>query len=434
MPPPSLGNSPNFGLFNRSTGLKTMTQKDQNPQRGLAPRSKSMKKMPTGRSFFFGIGINQYDFFKELNNAVNDVEKVVDLLQSKYDIEPENTLLISNQNATRKQIITAFDQLKETLQPADKLIVYFSGHGHLDKWNKGYWIPVDAELDNSAHYIRNSTILEYMGDIPAQHILLISDSCFSGSLFYKGQSRSTLAIDELETRKSRWAICSGRHDEEVADGPPGTHSPFAKSILYVLEQNERDKLNVSKVIEQVLEMTRANYKQLPEGSPLQGVDHRGGQYVFCRKGVITEVQVTEPAEVIAPTGGIFRQMVAQISSERKEVLQWLKRLGFYLLTLTSALLGTTFFLTENSTLGEIVLVLIPFLYYLAAYYPALFSRLSRKNLLVLTGGYAAIFFALLLLWQLNAGSWWKYLLMLAIGGGLYYFIIPLIGKSKNRTT
>ena len=408
-----------------------MAQKDQTLKRDISTTEWTAQEATTGRSFFLGIGINRYPHFPGLNNAVKDVKGIMNILLEKYDIHPDHTLLLTDEDANRKQIITIFDQLKERLTPLDKLIVYFSGHGHLDKWGKGYWIPVDAELDNTAHFLRNSTILEFMDDIPALHILLISDACFSGSLFYKGKHRSSLAVNELEKRKSRWAICSGRHDEEVADGKPGDHSPFAKSILYILEQNERDKLNVSRLTEQVLEMTRANYKQLPEGSPLQGVDHRGGQYVFCRKGVTFAAPEPEPVSTSMQEGNLLKQIVTQISSERKEVIQWFKKLFLYLAVLSVALVAAAIVLTEGSTLGEILLTAIPFLYYLAAFYPALSSRLSRRNLLVLTGSYAAVFFAFLLAGPLNGGSWWQYLLMLTIGGGLYYFLIPLIRKSKN---
>src|SRR5690606_3941134 len=102
-------------------------------------------------------------------------------------------------------------------------------------------------------------------DMPALHILLISDACFSASLFDHSRRRSGLVEQEMEQRKSRWALCSGRHDQEVADGEPGGNSPFAAAILYCLQHNQRSALRVSALTEQVVEMTRANYSQLPEG-------------------------------------------------------------------------------------------------------------------------------------------------------------------------
>jgi uncharacterized caspase-like protein len=163
------------------------------------------------------------------------------------------------------------------------LIIYYSGHGHLNKsTGKGYWIPTNAEQDDddTAAYIRNSEIRDSVDDIKSLHTLLISDSCFSGSLFVRGTQRSSAAIQELARLPSRWALCSGRHDEEVYDGKPGGNSPFAESIIDTLRDNQRKEFNVIKLIDRVVEQTRSNYEQMPEGNPLFGVGHKGGQYIF----------------------------------------------------------------------------------------------------------------------------------------------------------
>jgi sulfatase modifying factor 1 len=253
---------------------------DPNKRSGRKP-SKTQSTSAEGTSWFLGIGINEYQHFPPLRNAVKDVEDVVRVLQDRYDVAPENTLTIFDTEATRRNIIRTLDRLQRKVGPKDKLIVYYSGHGHLNKFSgKGYWIPTNAEQDDTAAYIRNSTIREYVDDIKSLHTLLISDSCFSGALFVRGTQRSSAAIQELANIPSRWALCSGRHDEEVYDGKPGENSPFAESIIDTLRDNRRKEYNVIKLIDRVVEQTRSNYKQMPEGNPLFGVGHKGGQYVF----------------------------------------------------------------------------------------------------------------------------------------------------------
>jgi hypothetical protein len=104
----------------------------------------------------------------------------------------------------------------------------------------------------------------------------------------RGANRSTDAVEELDDIQSRWAICSGRHDEKVYDGLPGSNSPFAESILDFLKRNQYDSFNVGKRANSVVEQTRSNYEQLPEGSPLFGVGHKGGQYIFRLKGTFSD--------------------------------------------------------------------------------------------------------------------------------------------------
>ena len=262
-----------------------MPQDENNKKKGFNLNSSEQHDTLIGDSWFFGIGINHYDEFPHLNNAVKDVNDICSLLQNDYDISEEKTVLLFDSEATRKNIIAKLDWIKKQIKTNDKFILYYSGHGHLDDDQKGYWIPTDAHKDHTANYIRNSTIRDYIEDIDAIHTLLISDSCFSGSLLVRGANRSITAIDQLEQRISRWAICSGRHDEEVYDGPPGKNSPFCESILDTLKFNQDEKFNVAKLADQVVEITSANYKQLPEGAPMYGVGHKGGQYIFKRKMV-----------------------------------------------------------------------------------------------------------------------------------------------------
>lgn len=267
----------------------------ENPEKraqGLPNIGKRQNVATKGKSWFFGIGINDYKEFSNLNNAVNDIKAVQQLLMEKYDVEDAKTIF--DKEATRENIIDHLDTLVEEVQAEDKLIIYYSGHGHLNKkTDRGYWIPHNAKIGKTAHYLRNSTIREYIKDLKARHVLLISDSCFSGTLFVRGTKRSTAVLGELDAIPSRWAICSGRHDEEVYDGKPGENSPFTTSILEILSRNDKPTFNIAKLADRVVEQTRANYKQLPEGNPLYGVGHKGGQYVFYLKDDLKSQKATE---------------------------------------------------------------------------------------------------------------------------------------------
>lgn len=247
-----------------------------------------------GKSYFLGIGINEYLHFTPLVNAVDDVKDVLHTLQEAYDID--EAFLLFNSDATRKNIIKQLDKLSRLVKPEDKLIIYYSGHGHYQQ-SKGYWIPYDAEKDNRAEYLPNSRIKDYLDEIDSKHSLLISDACFSGSLFVRGGTRSVASAEELEKRRSRWAICSGRQDEEVYDGDPGENSPFAASIIQILRRNTAPKLTVGMLGEEVKEMTIAKYRQLPMSGRLFDVaGDEGGEYVFHRQRAIAEDRPEIPSE------------------------------------------------------------------------------------------------------------------------------------------
>lgn len=118
--------------------------------------SKLTKWNPTQHSWFLGIGIDKYDQFDPLSNAVRGVKDVKDVLLKSYDIDNECVITLYDKEATQEAIIESFDELGNKVGEADKLLIYYSGHGHLnDNLGLGYWIPVDAERDKIAKYIPN---------------------------------------------------------------------------------------------------------------------------------------------------------------------------------------------------------------------------------------------------------------------------------------
>ncbi|MEM1214361.1 MAG: caspase family protein, partial [Bacteroidota bacterium] len=251
---------------------------------GRQPKqAKPSASIPKRETHFLGIGIDNYTgHWPRLNNAVRDVKAVAALLQQAYDLS--HTEFLFNERATRRNIINTLDRLTDELNEANNLIIYYAGHGHYKTSTKrGFWVPVDATDDDVSQYIRNSTIKDYIRDINSHHTLLLSDACFSGSLFVRAQRSSQLNLDELRMQPSRWAICSGRQNETVADGPEDGHSPFAQSLLDVLGNSRREVITANFLYEQVRMQTRSNYTQLPDGGPLFQAGDRRGEFVFTRK-------------------------------------------------------------------------------------------------------------------------------------------------------
>jgi hypothetical protein len=232
---------------------------------------------------FFGIGIDRYSFINPLNNAVKDLNDVVDILVSKYDFEPPNVLTLTNENAQRVDIIENLERYRESISPDDNLLIYYSGHGYITNDRRGFWMPVDARKDLISTYIGNEIIQTYIRAIKSHHTLLISDSCFSGSLMSRGISSLDDVIEELDKRKSRWVFASGRDNEVVGDGLKGSNSPFAKALLTELRINDARFLSIQKLGVKVMESTRNNYKQLPEICPLFEAGDEGGQFIFRLK-------------------------------------------------------------------------------------------------------------------------------------------------------
>jgi TonB family protein len=239
--------------------------------------------VPSGRKFLFGIGINAYQHLRPLRNAVKDLEDLTKVLLERYDFDESRLKLLKNEQATRNNIInTLYDLTNSDLLSADdSLLIYFSGHGVLDKNQEGYWVPVESERGDIGSFIPNLVVQSKIKNMKCRHVLLISDSCFSGSLLARSDSfvDDTIVADALESRKSRWIITSGGRDETVLDGS-GSNSPFAEAILSELRHNHQPKLLTDKLALRIRDITRANAPQMSQAEKLYEAGDLGGRFVF----------------------------------------------------------------------------------------------------------------------------------------------------------
>jgi len=230
-----------------------------------------------GKNYILLIGINEYDYWSNLHNAVKDCSDVSNELTTNYQFDRAHVIKLFNEQATRENILEAFEDLQERITDKDNLLIYYAGHGYYDSDSRrGYWVPSDARLNKIADFIRNSTIHDYINSINSHHTFLIADACYAGSLF--AQSRGVFN----ENARSRWAFTSGEI-EKVWDGQPGQNSPFARYLLRALQENREPRLRADRLIHEVQTVVKRNTAQTPVGHPLQNVGDEGGIFYFERK-------------------------------------------------------------------------------------------------------------------------------------------------------
>lgn len=118
------------------------------------------------------IGNNDYRFLPKLQTAVNDAQEVGELLKHDYGFQ-----VATLTNATRADIVLALNSFREKLTEKDNLLIYYAGHGWLDQdADEGYWLPIDAQRDNSVNWASNSSVTSSIKSILAKHVLVVADS------------------------------------------------------------------------------------------------------------------------------------------------------------------------------------------------------------------------------------------------------------------
>ena len=248
-----------------------------------------------GRFHALVIGNNDYLHLPKLTTAIADAEAVAAVLESRYGFRV--TRLV---NATRRDIADAFNRLRQTLTEADNLVVYYAGHGVLDREaGEGYWQPIDAQPDNDSQWFPNTRLTRYLKAMSARHVMVIADSCYSGNLTRGGTSTLRSAvdrqvwIDRMNARRSRTALTSGGL-EPVLDGGGGGHSVFARALLDTLRENT-GVLFGQELFDRMKGQVVANADQTPEYSDIRYTGHQKGDFLL--------VPVAAGAEALAATAG-----------------------------------------------------------------------------------------------------------------------------------
>ena len=229
------------------------------------------------------IGNNDYEFLPNLVSAEADAQAVAKVLRDHYGFKTEVLL-----NASRRDIFRALGAFRRKLGEDDSLLIYYGGHGILDEQaERGYWLPVDAEEDIKSSWISNADITDELKALDAWHVLVMTDSCYSGTLARSiaapvagGGDRNAL-IERLAIKKSRTVLSSGGL-EPVVDGGGDGHSAFARAFLSILADNE-GVLETQRLFTALREKVTLNADQTPEYADVRKAGHDGGDFIFVRR-------------------------------------------------------------------------------------------------------------------------------------------------------
>lgn len=233
------------------------------------------------------IGIKDYHPpLPRLDTPVNDATALAKLLQEQYGFTEVKLL----PNATRSQILLALNDFKHNLPENSNLLIYYAGHGHKDPGTGiAYWLPVDAQPDNDINWIGASAITDELQGIHSSHVLVISDSCYSGDL---GEQRGfDISPAERDTYLRRMLESPSRNlmssggDEPVSDGGREGHSVFAYALIQSLRTIPEDGFTAHDLFYKYLQQWVAGKSnQVPQYGSIKHSGHEFGDFVFSRGG------------------------------------------------------------------------------------------------------------------------------------------------------
>ncbi len=229
------------------------------------------------------IAIDNYRFsssdLPNLDKPLKDATALQEVLVSKYSLTAENSTLLKN--PTRTEVLSALEELSQKVTTKDNLLVFYAGHGVWDERLKvGYWLPSDAKISSKGNWLSNSTIRDYIAGIDTKHTLLITDACFSGSIFKTRGVNTNISgygISKVYKLPSRKAMTSGTLTT-VPD-----ESKFMYYLIKRLNENTSKYLTTRQLFFSLETAVLNNTSTVPQLGVIQDTGDEGGDFIFIKK-------------------------------------------------------------------------------------------------------------------------------------------------------
>jgi hypothetical protein len=252
------------------------------------PTSESEQRVTVQTHYYaFVIGIEGYQHWDKLPTAVNDARAVTKVLQESYGFQGQTLL---DQQATREGILEALNALSNTLKMDDKLLIYYAGHCFLKPDTQmAYWLPVDARRDSDTQWISAETITAILNQIPANQILIVADSCYSGILArtpqrnVSSETQRQRYLDEIADTRSRILITSGGNNP-TGDRKDEKLSLFARIFIDALTNIDQQRFTAEELFARYIQESVAGAsEQIPEFGIIRNSGHQGGDFIFQKQ-------------------------------------------------------------------------------------------------------------------------------------------------------
>ena len=164
---------------------------------------------PFGKSYAVLFGISDYNYRNNLGGAAQDVRNLSTALQEQgFD----KVVVVVNRDVTADTLrnIQRHFMDRGRLQPDDRLLVYYAGHGDRNPTgDTGYIVLSESNPTSrsSGTEVSMAEFMSWMRALPVKHLLVILDACYSG-LAIGGRTRGDGPSLDATNRQELYLLSS----------------------------------------------------------------------------------------------------------------------------------------------------------------------------------------------------------------------------------
>lgn len=265
---------------------------------------------------------------------MRDVEALRELLIEHHQFPEDRVVVLTDEAATRARILDQMARLTDSLKvdPNDRVIVFFSGHGQTVRMPRGgemgFVLPHDAAVDlkdreNPAPYYGTAVGMDELWRlsdlIPAKHVLFLVDACYSGLAIRRRKGLGpempfylTVAVNS----PVRQVITAGKKGEVSIESSKWGHGAFTFKLLEGSGRDAGADANDDRVIAglELAAFLRAEVPRIADQNPKFGYFEGEGEFLFFSRPLTLDM-VSEPPPPPS-TSNRYTEAFAAIKGEK----------------------------------------------------------------------------------------------------------------------
>ena len=223
-----------------SKGLSEPVQVTLDASRGLkkVPQTPQQERAELPALYGLMVGVSNYPGDLKLQFADQDAQVLAKTLQAhtKDLFREVKVEVLTNQDATRRNILKKLGELSKRMTQRDVAVVGFAGHGDRDSKGRFFLLPVDADPgDLLSSCVDGEQVKSVLADMPGRVIMLL-DACHSGAVGReRTRARSALTDDLVRDLASDdygvVVMCSAMGREFALESEKVGHGFFTLALV-----------------------------------------------------------------------------------------------------------------------------------------------------------------------------------------------------------
>lgn len=254
----------------------------------LAPNNKPLQArtgVPRGYALIVGVARYQnLDASKQLSFPESDAEAMYRVLINHEGgaFPAENVHFLKGPQATLANIKHELETwLPSVAQPADRVVVYFAGHGFVQN-GKGYLAPYDVQpqrLDTTAYP------MSMLGDVLANKVsanwkVLLTDACHSGKI--NAETTNEALEQQFKTLPASFLTLTATTEREQSFEDPNLSTGFGFFTYYLVQAfrgyADSDPCDGRITADELIEYVRTNVRRYARDRQLSQTPTARGDY------------------------------------------------------------------------------------------------------------------------------------------------------------